>query len=342
MGCSNSDAYESKVQTPKQTINSNPSQNPTNQNKPNPKPNPEDYSSIDFKVPSENFFELNPDFFKDINDAVDKSYSYGEYHGQIKDGLRNGKGRITWTVGDSKGNIYEGEWKDNAMHGKGLYIFTNGRRYKGDWYEGDMHGQGLMKYPNGIYTGSWVHDKREGIGKFLYIEDEVNGDIYAGQWKDDKRNGQAFYKQHKGYIFLTNWKDDRVDGEWTLLQKPETTENEEKNDESDSESDGGYVKGNNNHSQKSEKKMKGGQFLDKYGFPDGTMDDNGELRDKFGNPIGRIGSNGEIKDKFLNPFGTIGSNGEVRDKFGNPIGNAGRIDLKAAAARFFFFFNDEM
>ena len=59
------------------------------------------------------------------------------------------------------------------MHGKGLYIFTSGRRYKGDWYEGDMHGQGLMKYPNGIYTGSWVHDKREGIGKFLYTEDEM-------------------------------------------------------------------------------------------------------------------------------------------------------------------------
>ena len=37
-----------------------------------------------------------------------------------------------------------------------------------------------------------------------------NGDIYAGQWKDDKRNGQAFYKQHKGYIFLTNWKDDEI------------------------------------------------------------------------------------------------------------------------------------
>ena len=135
MGCSNS--YETKVQTVKQTSNSNPSQNLTNQNN-----KPIDYD-IDFKVPDEKLFELDPNFFNDIKDAEEKSYPYGEYHGQIKDGLRNGKGRITWTTGPSNGHIYEGEWKDDAMHGKGLYIFTNGKRYKGDWFEGDMHGKDL-------------------------------------------------------------------------------------------------------------------------------------------------------------------------------------------------------
>ena len=65
---------------------------------------------------------------------MSKSYPYGYYMGQMKDGKRNGKGRFLWKTGDSNGHMYEGEWKDDMMHGKGLYLFNNGKRYNGDWF----------------------------------------------------------------------------------------------------------------------------------------------------------------------------------------------------------------
>ena len=31
------------------------------------------------------------------------------------------------------GSIYEGEWKDDKHHGKGILSFANGTRYEGEW-----------------------------------------------------------------------------------------------------------------------------------------------------------------------------------------------------------------
>ena len=41
----------------------------------------------------------------------------------MKDGQRNGKGIFIWSNEYSKGHTYQGEWKDDKMHGKGLYIY---------------------------------------------------------------------------------------------------------------------------------------------------------------------------------------------------------------------------
>ena len=58
-----------------------------------------------------------------------------EYEGDIKDGLKEGKGIYYWT----SGSRYEGDWKNNEPNGKGIKYFANGERYEGD-YEGDfMH-----------------------------------------------------------------------------------------------------------------------------------------------------------------------------------------------------------
>ena len=117
---------------------------------------------IYFKIPENKFFELDSDFFKNMNmsDTEIKLKPFGLYHGQMKNDKREGKGRFSWTTEKSYGDIYEGEWKDDKMHGKGVYVFANGKRYNGDWYQGDMHGKGIMKYTDGYYEGDWVHDKR--------------------------------------------------------------------------------------------------------------------------------------------------------------------------------------
>lgn len=38
---------------------------------------------------------------------------------------------------------YEGDWKDNNMHGKGIYTWKDGRKYEGDYLDDKKHGYGI-------------------------------------------------------------------------------------------------------------------------------------------------------------------------------------------------------
>ena len=47
-------------------------------------------------------------------------------------------------------------------------------------------------YQEGRYEGQLVNGKREGKGKFYYLnDDEYMGKIYEGEWKNDKREGRG-------------------------------------------------------------------------------------------------------------------------------------------------------
>ena len=76
-----------------------------------------------------NLFESEDDKnkAKTINYANDD-----QYLGEIKNGLRNGKGKMTY----SNGNIYSGDWIDDVFHGKGTYLKPNGQSISGDWENG--------------------------------------------------------------------------------------------------------------------------------------------------------------------------------------------------------------
>ena len=56
--------------------------------------------------------------------------------------------------------MYEGEWENNKMHGRGTLVWRDGKRYE----------------------GQFVYDKREGHGTFKWKD----GRVYEGQWKDGK------------------------------------------------------------------------------------------------------------------------------------------------------------
>jgi len=95
--------------------------------------------------------------------------------------------RYTGFVETSK---YDGEWKDDKFHGKGIYISDCGCcKYDGDWRNGKKHGQGtLIREPAGDlgvlkYVGEWKDDKKHGFGI-----SSRRKHIYMGHWKEGLRH----------------------------------------------------------------------------------------------------------------------------------------------------------
>ena len=85
------------------------------------------------------------------------------YHGNMKDGKRNGRGTMHY----ADRRKYVGEWKDDKYHGKGTYYFVSGDRYVGEFKD----------------------DKKNGRGTFYWAD----GARYEGEFKDNWANGQGTY-----------------------------------------------------------------------------------------------------------------------------------------------------
>jgi hypothetical protein len=64
--------------------------------------------------------------------------------------------KIRW----ADGREYSGEWKDNKMHGKGIFSWKDGRRYEGEYIDDKKHGYGEFSWPDGrLYKGYWENGK---------------------------------------------------------------------------------------------------------------------------------------------------------------------------------------
>ena len=94
--------------------------------------------------------------------------------------LHNCTGTYTWENGDE----YDGDWKNNKMHGLGTYYYKkSGSKYDGDWKNNKMHGFGTFYWNDGDkYVGEWVNGKRAGEGVFTF----ANGKKQEGVFKDSK------------------------------------------------------------------------------------------------------------------------------------------------------------
>ena len=64
---------------------------------------------------------------------------------------------------------YTGEFKENKMHGKGKYVWSNGKIYDGNWKDGLMEGQGEFIWMDGsLYQGYYSNDVRHGKGLMIW------------------------------------------------------------------------------------------------------------------------------------------------------------------------------
>lgn len=45
-------------------------------------------------------------------------------------------------------------------------IWPDGKQYEGDWKNNQMHGKGTFKWPDGrVYVGEYLEDKKHGFGR---------------------------------------------------------------------------------------------------------------------------------------------------------------------------------
>ena len=158
-------------------------------------------------------FKLQPDknnFVNDRNEGYHKIvYEDGEYYiGQMKNGLRNGKGILYNKNGTIK---YEGYWLNDLREGKGKPILENGDYYIGYYKDNKKNGKGIIYKKDGKikYDGDYLDGKREGNGKYYYD----NRDYYIGQFKNNFKNGNGTLYYKNGKIkYEGNWVDDKMQG----------------------------------------------------------------------------------------------------------------------------------
>jgi len=78
----------------------------------------------------------------------------------------------------AQGDTYEGNWENDLMSGKGVYINSNGDKYSGNFKHGVKQQYGVMEYQNkDKYEGEWKDDMIWGSnGQFWF----ANGNHYVG------------------------------------------------------------------------------------------------------------------------------------------------------------------
>lgn len=171
------------------------------------------------------------------------------YRGEIKDGKKNGKGKMIYANGD----IYDGDWKNDKYEGKGKIIYSNGGFQEGNWKNGKLFGWGKSSFPNGpiyegeygkkenserklklwnSYTNEWeiCNSYSMGIGKYIYFDFnyldkfgkslQVHGDVFEGEKRMVERYqvwsnrffGKMFYNVSSNLNFSS--KGDVYEGEF--------------------------------------------------------------------------------------------------------------------------------
>jgi len=155
-------------------------------------------------LPKPQTTEVDGDFF--ISTTI--NYANGnKYIGELKNGLLNGKGKLTYSnnasyregsflngelngQGKTKyddGDIYEGNFKNGLRHGSGNYQYHDGGYYNGEWNEGEKHGKGKREFKDGcIYDGDWINGEENGHA-FL----DCPTHTYQGEFKNGQKDGKG-------------------------------------------------------------------------------------------------------------------------------------------------------
>jgi hypothetical protein len=110
------------------------------------------------------------------------------YEGNFIEGQFEGNGFGKYPNGD----MYIGDWHNNAKHGEGMMYFEDGSQYKGGFKKGQMHGKGKIKYKNGdLYEGEFKKGIKEGLGVYKFKQPMAGNRTYTGLFTADTMTGRG-------------------------------------------------------------------------------------------------------------------------------------------------------
>jgi hypothetical protein len=131
------------------------------------------------------------------------------YDGEFRENLMHGIG--TYYFPD--GTVYCGSWSNGMMSGRGVLTWPDGSEYNGDMKDNRRSGQGILKASDGFYyDGTWVANAMEGRGTAVY----PNGQKYIGLFVAGKREGRGTLLFTNGATYEGRFKEDAIDGQGTL------------------------------------------------------------------------------------------------------------------------------
>lgn len=105
---------------------------------------------------------------KTISTGVKKQFPDGScYIGACNSkGVPHGGGQFVGIGGD----MFEGEFSNGRLEGRGTLTDVRGSRYVGTFKDSLRHGKGVEKMASGdVYEGEFFNDKRSGYGKVILI-----------------------------------------------------------------------------------------------------------------------------------------------------------------------------
>lgn len=127
------------------------------------------------------------------------------YEGEFINDELNGKGKFT----TSKGTVYEGAMKDNLLEGDGTIKYTDGRYEKGCFSKNKLEGAGERKYSQYKYSGEFAEGKFDGIGTYKWLNDTLKW--FRGSFVKGKRNGAGELHIPESLVITGNWLNDCPD-----------------------------------------------------------------------------------------------------------------------------------
>lgn len=138
---------------------------------------------------------------------IHEEYTNGnQYIGQKKGGLKHGRGKYIF----KDRSYYEGSWRNNLMHGKGVLYLPNGKvEYEGEWAEDEPDGWGLYYCYEAEgrpplwrrYEGQLRRGEMDGRGKLLF----ASGLIYEGEFRLGKIFGRGKKISEEGVVVEREW-----------------------------------------------------------------------------------------------------------------------------------------
>ena len=134
------------------------------------------------------------EFKENKRNGIGKEYCYDSvYLGQFENGIKKGFGINEGLNRNFIIDKYIGEWNDDDINGKGMFIYENGDIYIGDLVKGLPNGFGKMFWTSGDYfIGNYI-DGENIEGKFFYSEENGIFDVKFETINENKTIGTGTF-----------------------------------------------------------------------------------------------------------------------------------------------------